>query len=375
MKPLKIAIGVGGRFHADRMASALLELGQDPSVYTSFPASKFPNIPSHKIVSTIYPEILFRLLRSVGGNQTASDLKMKQFGKALAKKVSRDAYDVFLGWSSFSKEVLQKKLTPRQILMRDSSHISFQMDLLEEEYKSLGLQFSRDRVAETRELEEYELADEIFVLSQFALKSFRDRGIPASKLKVLRLGVDTSLFFSDEKKAESPKKPLKVIYFGAVSLRKGVHYFLEASKKFQPKEVTFHCVGDVDSQLKKRVSQTTEVLFYPAMSQKKLANFIREMDVFVFPTLEDGFGQTLIQAMASGLVPIFTPNSGASELVSPEQGIQIPIRSSEALAQAIHELLHQPEKRIEMGRKAIQRAQEIHWGVYRDRLSELFLNT
>ena len=187
MKPLKIAIGVGGRFHADRMASALLELGQEPHIYTSFPGSKFPNIPSQNISSTLYPEIFFRLFRTVGVEQTGSDLKMKQFGKAIAKKIAKDSYDIFLGWSSFSKEVLQKKIAPRQIIMRDSSHISFQMDLLEEEYKSLGLKYSRDKAAEKRELVEYQLADEVFVLSQFALRSFIDKGIPSKKTAPVKM--------------------------------------------------------------------------------------------------------------------------------------------------------------------------------------------
>jgi len=373
MKSLKIAIGVGGRFHADRMAAALLELGQEPKLFTSFPASKFPSLSQQRIVSSLSPEVAFRFLRSFGLDKKGSDLKMKRFGKMLASKVSKESWDVFVGWSSFSKETLKNRVAPRQIVMRDSSHITFQLDLLSQEYDKLDLPFSRDRMAEDRELEEYELADEIFVLSHFALKSFVQCGIPEKKIKVLRLGVDTSLFFAEEPTRDFKKGPLKVVYFGALSVRKGIHYLLDAAKKFKSDQIEFHCIGNIESDLKNKIREASSVRFYSAMPQKELARFLRKMDVFVFPTLEDGFGQTLIQAMASGLVPIFTPTSGASELVGPEEGIAVPAGNSEALAQAIHELFNHPERREFYRQKAIQRAQAIPWEAYRDRLSELFL--
>ena len=75
-----------------------------------------------------------------------------------------------------------------------------------------------------------------------------DRGFPPEKVHVLRLGVDTSLF-SPAKDYEF-KRPLKIVYFGYLSIRKGVHYLLEATKKFSPQELELHLIGSVEREFK-----------------------------------------------------------------------------------------------------------------------------
>lgn len=370
-RSLRIAIGVGGRFHADRMAEALLGAGHELTLFSSFPRFKFKNIPTEVVQPILYPEIIFRGLRKLRLEKTASDLKMSCFGKELAKKTGRGRWDVFIGWSSFSKETFEKKVASRQILMRDSSHIVFQMDTLEKEYSKLGVPFVRDNQAEDRECVEYELADEIYVLSDFAKETFIEKGIPRSKLKVLRLGVDSTLFFPAAPKNPNLKRPLQVVYFGAVSIRKGIHYLLECSKRFSPDEVQFHIVGSVEHGLRKVLGNDSPVFWYPSMKQRNLSEFLRGMDVFVFPTLEDGFGQTLIQAMSSGLVPIFTRQSGASELVEESDGISIEARSDEAIEAALKELLRSPGQFENYRCKSIEKSKKLDWKTYEQQLLKL----
>lgn len=370
-KSLKIAIGVGGRFHADRMAEALLKHGHSVALFSSLPRSRFKNLPANLIESILYPELVFRGLRKLSLERLASDFKMVHFGKALERKVSQKTWDVFIGWSSFSKEVFEKRVAKRQILIRDSTHISFQMDILQEEHSSLALPFARDLLAEEREIIEYELADEIYVLSEFAKRTFVEKGVSPSKIKVLRLGVDTTLFSPHQSTVRFPNRPLQVVYFGAVSVRKGVHYLIESSKRFNSKQIQFHVVGNVEKDLRGIVSKNTEVHWYKPMQQKKLAELMRQMDVFVFPTLEDGFGQTLIQAMSSGLIPVFTQQSGAAELVGEEDGISIAARSSDSVEEALNLLLSNPDKMNKYRESAIQTSHNFGWEIYDKQLQKL----
>jgi len=372
MKPLKIAIGVGGRFHSDHMAVALSQLGHDPELFSSQPAFKFPESVKSQVSSILYPEVIFRVMRKLGQPQLGSDFKMTQFGQRLASRLASEPWDVFIGWSSFSKEALERKVASRQVLMRDSSHITVQMDILAREHEKLGIPFRRDQTAEKRELQEYQLADQIFVLSQFAERSFLSQGVPSEKLKVIRLGVDTSLFHPGPSKSRPQQTPLRVVYFGSLSVRKGIHYFLECSKKFKENEVEFHCVGNVDPDLEDWIPRNPQVRFYPAMPQTQLAKFLREMDVFLFPTLEDGFGQTLVQAMASGLVSIVTPYCGAAELVSSNEGILVESASAAALEDAIAQLLKDPKKVNHLKESSVKKAREIHWGHYQTQLENFF---
>jgi glycosyltransferase involved in cell wall biosynthesis len=368
---LRVAIGVGGRFHADRMAQALIGQGHSLTLFSSLPRFRFKNLPSQVIEPIIYPELVFRGLRKLSLEKWGADFKMAQFGKALAKRVSQRKWDVFIGWSSFSKEVLENKLASRHILIRDSSHISYQMDLLNREYSKLGIPFRRDNLAEERECIEYELADEIVVLSDFAKQTFLDKGIKSSKIKVIRLGVDTLLFSPSESSSPFVQRPLQVVYFGAVSVRKGAHYLLECSNKFKPDEIQFHIIGGIEKDLEKKIKSNPFVQWHSPMPQEKLASFLKKMDVFVFPTLEDGFGQTLIQAMSSGLVPIFTRQSGAAECVEKSDGIFIEAGSAYAVEEALMELLKNPEKLDFYRKNSLECSKKMTWENYNQQIQAL----
>lgn len=371
VKSLKIAIGVGGRFHADRMADALLKQGHQPTVFSSLPKFRFQSLPPTAVRSFIYPELVFRALRKINRERQGSDYKMENFGKRLAKTLTNGNWDLFVGWSSFSKEVLEKRVASKHILMRDSSHITYQMDVLEKEYHRLGIPFERDRIAEHRECVEYDLADEIFVLSDFAKKTFQEKGIKDSKIKVIRLGVDSSLFNPKHPNSRNPSHPIHVVYFGSLSVRKGIPFLLDCVKRFSQEPITFHLIGHLENDLKPFIHSQPNLHFYPSMAQAQLAEFIKGMDVFVFPTLEDGFGQTLIQAMASGLVPIFSDRCGAGELVRENEGIKVHAGSADDIARALKFLMENPVKLSAFQVEAARRAKEVGWITYNQQLSNL----
>lgn len=371
MNPLKIAIGVGGRFHADRMADALLQLGHQPTLFSTLPKFRFSSLPAGVVKSSPWPELVFRVSRSLGQERFGSDFKMVTFGRILANKLKEEPWDIFVGWSSFSKEALEQKVAKKNILIRDSTHISFQMDILETEYKKIGISFQRDELAESREIKEYELADEIIVLSNFAKNTFLSRGVPSEKIKVVRLGVDTSLFFPLEHREW--KAPLRVVYFGSMDVRKGIPYLLQAIQQLESQNIEFHLVGSLDPKVQHLVDGVKKCTFYPSMPQHQLAGFLRTMDVFVFPTLEDGFGQTLIQAMASGLVPIFTPNCGAAELVSEGEGIQVRAGNSDDLVKTLSAFVRQPDLLKSMRKSAIAKSKQIGWETYTHQLADQLL--
>lgn len=82
-------------------------------------------------------------------------------------------------------------------------------------------------------------------------------------------------------------------------------------------------------------------------------NFYRAMDMMVLPTLREGFPNAVLEASAVGLPVITTLATGARDSVVPElTGLLIPPRSPEAIAQAILDLLGDPERRIRMGKAA-----------------------
>jgi glycosyltransferase involved in cell wall biosynthesis len=278
--------------------------------------------------------------------------------------------DLFIGWSSFSLETLKKRTANLQILMRDSAHIRFQYDLLSQEYEKFGFTFPNRSFCLERELEEYELADRIWVLSEFAKQTFISQGISPDKVEVLPLGVDLERFKPLEKVPEP--SPLRVIYFGIISYRKGVQYLLEATQDFSPKEVELNLIGAVEPEFKKTLSKYSHFNYQNPLPQSELAKEIRNHHVFVFPTLEDGFGQTLVQGMASGLVPITTTHCGSADFTFLKgSDLRVPPRSSQAIRERLVQILKDPGLLKTLREKSIQSAQDMTWGHYRSRLGKL----
>jgi glycosyltransferase involved in cell wall biosynthesis len=340
----KVDVGVGGRFHSDQAVEHFLHAGWDARLYTSLPASRFPRIARSAIASFIPPELAFRGLLKLGFGDTGDELKMRWFGNWMARQLRQDI-DLFMGWSSFSVESIRLKRCP-SLVVRDSAHIDTQNEILREEFKQFGIRFRERPICRAREIEEYETADGILLLSEFAKKSFVARGIPVNRLHLVRLGCDLSRF----RPAPTPpaNQKLRVVYFGNLSLQKGVQYLLEAFSKIPAEKAELTLIGSRLPEFGPVMDRYRNFTWLGPKSQQALAQILPTQDVFVFPTLHDGFGQTLLQAMAVGLVPIVTPHCGASDTIQPgTNGMVVPIRSADSIREKIRMLC---EDRTELSR-------------------------
>lgn len=358
---MRAVVAVGGRFHADKMAAALVAAGHQTTLHTTLPGFRFPKGPS--VRAHLMPEIFYRLARWVGRGDWGDERKMQWFGASVARAVRSTSPDLFVSWSSFALETLRERAAPVQVLVRDSSHIQHQSAELRGECQRLGIVFRERPVCEARELEEYALSEHILVLSSYAKRTFVERGIHPSRIQVIPLGVDTTRF--QPRKRAQAKLPLKAVFFGTLGPRKGAHYFFEATEAFSPAEVETYAIGAVEGGYERVLKRFRHVKRLPAMSQERLAQTVRKMDVFVFPTIEDGFGQVLIQAMACGLVPIVSESCGAAEAVKDgESGFVVASRDVPAIRDRLSRLVANPDSLIEMRGRAINDVRKFSWAAY-----------
>lgn len=311
----KIAIGVGGIFQSDRLAKALSSLGCEVDLFPTLPRSRFHYFDRARIHPILHPEVVLRASQKLHFENWGDLVKMRLFGRAFARKIEAMEItpDVVIGWSSFALEAFKDHPEALKILVRESSHILTQDSILRKEFARFDLPMADRRICIRRELQEYDLADRIFVLSQFALNSFVENGVPRSKLHILPMPTDTSLFYPDEKR--EPSSPLKVVYFGNLSIRKGVQHLLEATAKLPAERIQLKLVGKVLDDFTKVLARYPQFEVAPPLTQSELANFLRTQDVFVLPTMEDGFGAVVPQALASGLITVVTQSCGAADLI------------------------------------------------------------
>src|SRR5262249_32185199 len=128
--------------------------------------------------------------------------------------------------------------------------------------------------------------------------------------------------------------PLHVLWLGNVILRKGIQYLLEAARLLAGKQVVITVAGPVHISPEAVQSAPANVKFIGKVTRDQTAGRYKEADVFVLPTISDGFAITQLEAMSHGLPVITTPNCG--QVVSDGiDGRIVPIRDAKALAEAI----------------------------------------
>jgi glycosyltransferase involved in cell wall biosynthesis len=196
---------------------------------------------------------------------------------------------------------------------------------------------------------EWAVADLVMVNSEWSKQALIKQGVCESKLMVVPLAYDSEK--SQERASGirsqissfSKEHPLRVLFLGQVILRKGIQYLMEAARMLENESVHFDVVGSIGISDVGVKSAPSNMTFHGSVNRLETDSFYRSADLFVLPTLSDGFALTQLEAMAHGLPVIATPNCG--EVVSDGlDGLVVPACDPMALAEAIQFLIQSPEK-------------------------------
>lgn len=214
--------------------------------------------------------------------------------------------------------------------------------------------------------EEWEAADLVVVNSEWTKKALMRQGVPEGKITIVPLAYETPLTRSRKTECNAgsstiqpfnEQNPLKVLFLGQVILRKGIQYLAEAAELLSGEPVRFDVVGPLGISEKALAMFPGNIMVHGRVSGGATAPFFESADVFVLPTLSDGFAITQLEAMARGLPVISTPNCG--EVVTHgSDGMIVPPRDARALADAILGFIREPEKVRAMGVSAIAKSSQ-----------------
>ena len=266
------------------------------------------------------------------------------------------SHDVFFGYSYASLETLavEKKRGVLTVLDQiDPGAVEFRV-VAEEmarfpELAGPPLEFPAAYYERNRR--EWALADRIVVNSEFCREALIKQGVPSEKLAVIPLAFETN---AEKQKAESRNlspstfnhqpstTPLRVLFLGQVNVRKGIHYLMEAAKLLANEPVQFDVVGPMIILPAAVASAPRNMKFHGPVSRDGAAEWYRQADFFVLPTLSDGFAITQLEAMACGLPVVTTPCCG-NVVTDGVDGFIVPARDADALAGALHRYLAEPD--------------------------------
>jgi phosphatidylinositol alpha 1,6-mannosyltransferase len=194
-----------------------------------------------------------------------------------------------------------------------------------------------------------------------------------SKTRVFPMtrGVDTDLF-SPLKRLRCDRQ-LRLGYVGRLVPEKNVRALAEIERRLIKAGYNdFHFVvtgdGSERGWLEKNLSQAQ---FTGVLKGEALAQTYADLDLLVFPSKTDTFGNVVLEALASGTPAIVSDAGGPKHIV--EDGVTGLVASSAAdFAQAILTLADQPERRLEMGKAARRFANQASWDVVFDQVAEAY---
>ena len=168
--------------------------------------------------------------------------------------------------------------------------------------------------------------------------------------------------------ATNTKGPIRLIYSGPVSVRKGAHILLDAWRRLHPRHsAELHIYGAITVPHSILGALDSSVILHGPVSSAEMSKAYDDGGVLVFPTLCDGFGVVVNEAFAHGLPVITTPNAGAADLVREgENGFVVPARDVERLAERIEWCIDHPQELEAMRPAARWTAAGWQWSDFRD---------
>ncbi len=305
-------------------------------------------------------------------------LNVKNIDRHASKYINKA--DIFIGLSKTGLETgkLIKKQNKIYVCERSSSHITFQNEILKNEYSKLGLKYSSiNKWFIDRELAEYDNADIILTPSRFVEKTFLKHDI--KKAKVINFGsyLDNFYQLKDIKKKENE---FNILFVGQLSIRKGLHYLIEGFRKFRHPNKRLTIIGPETKDklffhnlLKENNDQN--IIYLGTKKHKEINEYLNKSDVFVLPSLEEGLATVTLQAISTGCPVIVSENTGALEIVKNNKcGFVIPIRNSNIIAEKLTEIVEDKVLQQEFSENAVKFSNDYTWENYVENLDRLMEN-
>ena len=170
-------------------------------------------------------------------------------------------------------------------------------------------------------IKEFDATDKIFVCSDLAKDTFIKHGVKSEKIFINKLGVNLNQFTSDETRTYVINKECaNILCVGSVIPIKGIHRLIDSLIDVEEYNFKLTCVGSLptDTSLRKILDKTydnIEINLIGAVDQAELKKFYIDSDLFILPSICDGFGMVTAQAMASKTVCLISNSAGSKELI------------------------------------------------------------
>jgi glycosyltransferase involved in cell wall biosynthesis len=323
------------------------------------------------------------------------DLKAKTLGRLVLPRLisglveNPEVYDVIIGFNGMLYPLFRRlKMRPQRPLLIDYVHGLSTFDrvanLSEGEvgrntfswhYRLITGPLTR-RLPETWEVHGASLADVVIVQNSRDREFLQRKGI--SNITQVALPVLPEIAGVAKQASPSGRDPKKILWFGSWTDRKGVNYLadtLMAILQEVPDAVL--TMGGTD-RTESEILANFPASAHPSIRVLKRISVQQQIEeyasnaIFLFPSLSEGFGLTLLEAMSMGMAPVCTLTGFAADHATPEKNIiAVPMANSERLAAAVVRLIRDDVKRVEIASAAQKLAAQFTLQRYGQRLIQI----
>jgi glycosyltransferase involved in cell wall biosynthesis len=198
--------------------------------------------------------------------------------------------------------------------------------------------------------EECGLADAIIVNSEWSREGLIRGGVASAKLAVVPLAYEEEVGSGrlTEPRLQrkypyrfTPQRPMRVLFLGQVNVRKGVARLLEAARILRDAPVEFWIVGPVQIANSGTLAKDARMKWFGPVTRNQAAENYKAADVFILPTLSDGFAITLLEAQAYGL-PIIASRFCGGVVENGLNGVVLEEPSAACIATVIRDCIADP---------------------------------
>jgi glycosyltransferase involved in cell wall biosynthesis len=234
--------------------------------------------------------------------------------KIVARRLEKLAgqVDIVHVWPCAALETIKtaKLLGIPTVLERPNAHTRLCYEVVAAECRRIGIQtphgdYEPSEVVLNREEAEFEATDFLLCASDFAAKSFRDRGFPEAKILRHQYGFDEREYFPKAALRE-PGKKFTALFVGVDAVRKGLHLATEAwLGSPAAKGGIFFIAGELTQEYKERFATD---LSNPSIVQlghrRDVPQLMQSADILLMPSIEEGFALVCAEAIGAGCVPL-----------------------------------------------------------------------
>jgi len=232
-------------------------------------------------------------------------------------------------------------------------------------------------------LKEIELSDKILVGSNFVYRTFVESGVDPSKVIISNYGAsvnefgitkDSSYLQRVERKATAP---INIVFVGQVVQRKGISYLVEAfNSATLPKNSKLWIIGPITSRrLKRKLSLYQDIVLLGKLSKAEIWLRVKKSDIFILPSLVEGFALSAIEAMSLAIPVVISTNTGVADIIeSGIDGYVVNAQDTASILDVINFAVLNPRAVSQVGFLGYEKSKQFDWTNYENRTYEILKN-